>query len=239
MHALELEPNLAEAHAEMCWVQICHQWDLHAAEKSCARAMELCASGRSIVVTASVLADSLGRKEEAVAWARRGAALDPLSFIAHGNLALRCLNSDLLDEASAALDEAFRLNPRAGLLHAVLGTVRLEQGRPAEAMAAFEQEGIEALRLEGIALAQHALGRVAESQATLRQLIERCADNGALQIAEAFAYLGDADRAFEWLERAYEQRDSGLPQMQSWPLLRNLHGDRRWKMFLEKMGLSG
>ncbi|HEU0199232.1 MAG TPA: hypothetical protein VFR86_02245, partial [Burkholderiaceae bacterium] len=202
------------------------------------RALELCANNRSIVIAASVLADSLGRKEEAVAWARRAAALDPLSFIAHGNLALRCLNSDLLDEADAALDQAFKLNPRAGLLPAVLGTLRLEQGRPEEALAAFQQEGIEALRLSGIALAQHALGRHAESQATLQQLIDRCADNGALQIAEAFAYLGDADRAFEWLERAYAQRDSGLPQMQSWPMLRNLHGDPRWQPFLDKMGLS-
>ena len=46
------------------------------------------------------------------------------------------------------------------------------------------------------------------------------------------------DRAFEWLERAYLQRDSGLPQMQSWPLPRNLHGDARWEPFLQKMGLS-
>jgi hypothetical protein len=48
----------------------------------------------------------------------------------------------------------------------------------------------------------------------------------------------DADRAFEWLERAYQQRDTGLPQMQSWPLLRNLHGDARWRPFLEKIGLA-
>jgi hypothetical protein len=48
----------------------------------------------------------------------------------------------------------------------------------------------------------------------------------------------DADRAFEWLERAYQQRDTGLPQMQSWPLLRNLHGDQRWRPFLEKIGLA-
>jgi TolB-like protein/Tfp pilus assembly protein PilF/DNA-binding XRE family transcriptional regulator len=238
LHALDLEPNLAEAHAEMCWVQMCHEWDLHAAARSCARALELCAGDRSIVVTASVLADSLGRKEEAVAWARRGTALDPLSFIAHGNLALRCLNSGLLDEADAALDDAFKLNPRAGLLHAVLGAVRLEQGRPDEALAAFQQEGIEALRLSGVALAQHALGRGAESEATMRQLIDRCADNGALQIAEAFAYLGDADHAFEWLDRAYLQHDSGLPQVQSWPLLRKLHDDRRWPLFLDKMGLK-
>ena len=237
MQALELEPELAEAYTELCWIQMCHEWDLPGAAASCKRALELCASDRSIFIAASVLADSLGRKEEAVAWARRAAALDPLSFIAHGNLALRCLNSGLLDDADAALDQAFKLNPRAGLLHAVLGTLRLEQGRPEGALTAFQQEGIEALRLSGVALAQHGLGRHAESEATLQQLIERCADNGALQIAEAFAYLGDADRAFEWLERAYQQRDTGLPQMQSWPLLRNLHEDQRWQPFLEKIGL--
>ena len=236
-HAIELEPELAEGHVELCWVQMCHEWDWQGSLASCARALELGASDRSIFIAASVLADSLGRKEEAVAWARRAAAVDPLSFIAHGNLALRCLNSGLLEEADSALDEAFKLNPRAGLLPAVLGTLRLEQQRPDEALAAFQREGIEALRLAGIAMAQHTLGNRAESNAALQEVINACASNGALQIAEAFAYCGDADRAFEWLERAYLQRDSGLPQMQSWPLLRNLHGDSRWEPFLRKMGL--
>ena len=169
LHAIELEPELAEAHTELAWVQMCHEWDWHGAAASSARALELGASDRSAVIAASVLADSLGRKEESVALARRAAALDPLSYIAHGNLALRCLNSDLLEEADAALDQAFKLNPRAGLLHAVLGTLRLEQGRLDEALAAFQQEGIEALRLSGIAMAQHALGQLAESEATLKQ----------------------------------------------------------------------
>jgi len=238
LHALELEPNLAEAHTELAWVQMCHEWDWRGAAASCARAMELGASDRSAVIAASVLADSLGRKDESVALARHAVAVDPLSYIAHGNLALRYLNSGLLKDADAALDQAFKLNPRAGLLPAVLGTLRLEQGRPDEALAAFQQEGIEALRLSGIAMALHSLGRRAECAATLKEVIERCADNGALQIAEAFAYCGDADRAFEWLERAYLQRDSGLPQMQSWPLLRNLHGDPRWESLLEKLGLA-
>ena len=236
-HAIELEPELAEGYTELCWVQMCHEWDWRGATASCARALELCASDRSIFIASSVLADSLGRKEEAVAWARRAADVDPLSFIAHGNLALRCLNSGLLDDADNALDRAFKLNPRAGLLPAVLGTLRLEQQRPDEALAAFQREGIEALRLAGVAMAQHALGRRADSAATLKQLIDACAEDGALQIAEAFAFCGDADRAFEWLERAYLQRDSGLPQMQSWPLLRNLHGDARWVPLLQKMGL--
>jgi TolB-like protein/Tfp pilus assembly protein PilF/DNA-binding XRE family transcriptional regulator len=235
-HALELEPELAEGHAELGWVQISDEWDWHAADASYARALELGAGDRSIVGAASVLADSLGRRDEAVALARRAAALDPLSFIAHGNLALRCLNSGLLDEADAALETASRLNPRAALLHAVRGTLRLEQGRPAEALAAFQQESLEPLRLAGVAMSQHALGQRALREAALRELVDRCAGDGALQIAETYAFLGDRDRAFEWLERAYAQRDSGLAQMQSWPLLRGLHGDARWRPFLRKMG---
>lgn len=235
-HALAIEPELAEAHAELGWVQISHEWDWQAADATYARALALGSGNRSIVGAASVLADSLGRKGEAVALARRAAALDPLSFIAHGNLALRCLNSGLLDEANGALEIALRLNPRAALLQAVLGTLRLEQGRPAEALPAFEQESLEALRLSGIAMSRDALGQRAQRDAAIEELIERCANDGALQIAEAFAFMGDADRAFEWLERAYAQRDSGLAQMQSWPLLRKLHGDARWQPFLARMG---
>jgi adenylate cyclase len=237
--ALALEPALAEAHAELGWVQMNHEWDWHVADASYARALELGGGDSGIVRAASVLVDSLERKAEAVALARRAATLDPLSLVAHGNLALRCLNSGLLDEAADALATALRLNPRAALLHAVLGTLRLEQQRPEQALAAFEQESLEALRLAGTAMSQHALGQRARSETTLQTLIARCAEDSALQIAGALAYMGDADRAFEWLERAYVQRDSGLAQMRSWPLLRKLHDDPRWRPFLQKMGLIG
>ena len=237
--ALELEPDLAEAHAELGWVTMTFLWDWTAADACYARALELNPGNRSIVGAASVLADSLGRRHEAVALARRAAALDPLSFIAHGNLALRCLNSGLLDEAETALARALELNSRGGLLHTVLGTLRLEQRRPADALAAFAQESVPALRLLGRVLALHDLGRHDERDAALRELIEVGAEDGALQVAEAYAWVGAADRAFEWLERAYRQRDSGLGQMQSWPLLRNLHGDPRWPPFLARMGFTG
>ena len=238
LHAIELEPELAEGHTELAWVQMCHEWDWHGAAASSARALELGASDRSAVIAASVLADSLGRKEESVALARRAAALDPLSYIAHGNLALRCLNSDLLEEADAALDQAFKLNPRAGLLPPC--SVRCDWNRDGwrRPLQRFKRKVSRHYACRESQWPSTALGLLAESEATLKQLIDRCASDGALQIAEAFAYLDDADRAFEWLERAYQQRDSGLPQMQSWPLLRNLHGDPRWWPFLEKMGLA-
>ena len=60
------------------------------------------------------------------------------------------------------------------------------------------------------------------------------------QIAEVYAFRGEIDTAFEWLERAYRQRDGGLPDfLKLDPLLANLHDDPRWPVFLEKMGLAG
>ena len=60
----------------------------------------------------------------------------------------------------------------------------------------------------------------------------------ALQIAEAFAYRGDRDQAFAWLERAYAQRDAGMSMVRASPSMRGLHGDPRWRPFVEKVGLA-
>jgi hypothetical protein len=80
--------------------------------------------------------------------------------------------------------------------------------------------------------------RIPESDAALVRLTEGFAETAAYQIAEVYAYRADKDRAFDWLERARRQRDSGLAGMRRDPLLANLHGDPRWDAFLHKMGLA-
>jgi tetratricopeptide (TPR) repeat protein len=144
----------------------------------------------------------------------------------------------LLEDAAAALGRALRLNPQCGLVYWALGTVYLAQGRPEEALGAFEREVMESLRLLGLTSAQHALGRRLESEAALRELVAKGAEDSAFQIAQAFAYRGEADTAFTWLERAFAQRDPGLSNMQQDPMLRNLHADARWQPFLKKMRLA-
>ena len=69
-------------------------------------------------------------------------------------------------------------------------------------------------------------------------LIERHATDWAYQAAEACAARGEADVAFEWLERAYAQRDPGLAYVKPDPLFRGLHADPRWHVFIAKMGLA-
>ncbi len=167
---------------------------------------------------------------------RQAAALDPLSSSAQRILGLRCFLAGRLDEAAAALKTSLDLNPKAGLVHCFLCATRLAQGRATEALELAEREALPDFRLLGIALAQHTLGHKEESDAAMAQLIERHGNEAAYQIAEAWAWRGEIDRVFEWLERAYAQRDPGLAMTSSDPFFRPVHGDSRWFPFLKKMG---
>jgi adenylate cyclase len=101
----------------------------------------------------------------------------------------------------------------------------------------MEQETADYFRLLGTAIVQHALGDAVASDAALQELIECCAAGTAYQIADAYAFRGEIDYAFDWLEQAYDRRDAGLTWTLLDPLLTNLHDDPRWEPFLDKMGL--
>ncbi|TMG86632.1 MAG: tetratricopeptide repeat protein [Betaproteobacteria bacterium] len=236
--ALELEPDLAEAYVALGLVQMNYDWDWQRADASFRRALSLAPGNAEVLRGAAVLAGTLGRNDEAVALARRAVALDPLSMSAHRSLGARCLGAGLLDEAEAVVKKAIEFSPQGGLLHAWLGRVHLAQGRIEEAREAFEKEVIEYYYLQGLAVVAYAQGRQAESDNALRQLIDKHAQESAYQVAEVYAYRGETDLAFAWLERAYAQRDPGLSSIRSNALLRNLHGDPRWRAFLEKMRLA-
>ena len=87
-------------------------------------------------------------------------------------------------------------------------------------------------------MAQHTLGHAAESDAALAKLIEDHGNVAAYQVAEACGWRGEIDRAFEWLERAYAQRDPGLAHSATDKLLAPLHDDPRWAPFMNKMGFA-
>jgi tetratricopeptide (TPR) repeat protein len=90
---------------------------------------------------------------------------------------------------------------------------------------------------QGLTLAYHALGKKKEANAALEDYIKNYQNDAAFQIAEIYAFRNEADKAFEWLERAYKQRDGGLSEMKGDPLLRNIEKDPRYRPFLQKMKL--
>jgi len=234
--ALALEPDLAEGHIALAQVRLIYDWDWPGADASSRRALALAPGNADVLLTAADVVGSLARLDESIALCQRAIAIDPFNVRGHRYLGHYCLHAGFLEQAEAALKEALELSPLGGFTYASLGEVYLAQGRFPESLAAFEKESDEGHRLLGLSAACHALGRTAQSAAALAQLSNFPVHS--YLIARGNAYCGDIDLAFEWLERAYKQRNAGLPAIKPEPLLRNLHGDARWQPFLKKIGLA-
>jgi tetratricopeptide (TPR) repeat protein len=236
--ALALEPDLAEGHSGMGWIRMLHDWDWRGAAASYRRALELAPGNALVLHQASLLAGCMGHLEEAIGLARRSVEQDPLSASAHFFLGTTLFAADRLPEAEAALRKALDLSPQRAATRAWLSIALSEQGRSDQALAEALREPEEWARLHALAIIHHRAGRHAESDEVLRELTEKCATNAAYQVAEAHGAREEADAAFEWLERAYAQRDSGVAWTKIDPFLRPLHADPRWEMFLRKMRLA-
>jgi TolB-like protein/Tfp pilus assembly protein PilF len=238
MRALALEPELAEAHAELAWIQMLFDWDWSGAETSCARALELAPGSAVMLRRAGDLASMRGRFDEAIALYRRAIERDPLSAAAHGNLGFAFDAAGRLPQAEQALRRALLLAPQRSNGRASLAKNLLAQGRNDEALAEALREPEEWARLWALAVIYTTTGRLAEAEAALRELVARHGDAAAYQAAEVYAIRGEVDRAFECLDRAYAARDPGLSSMMVEPALASLHADPRWGAFLRKMRLA-
>jgi tetratricopeptide (TPR) repeat protein len=129
------------------------------------------------------------------------------------------------------------LNPQYPSAHNYLGRIYLARSKWSEALAEIQKEQDPFWHEEGLALAYHAAGRQKEASDALAAFIEKYQNDGAFQVVEIYAYRGEIDKAFEWLERAYKQRDAGLSEIKGNPMLRNLERDPRYTAFLKKMKL--
>ncbi len=235
--ALALDPNLAEAQTALGWIKTYYDWDWAGADAAFQRALASGPANTRVLIGAAALARTLGRMQEAVALDRRAVELDPLSPFAYRELGVHLYYSGHLDEALVAFRKVVELSPELPQGHLVIGRVLLAQGRSPEALAEMEREPDPSWRAFGLALGSFAVGRKRESDIALSKVIKEYQFEGAYQIAEIYGFRGENDRAFEWLERAYRQRDSGLAFVKGDPLLKTLQGDPRYAAFLRKMRL--
>jgi len=213
-------------------------WDWKGADAALQKAITLDPGNAEVMRTLGKQLGIVGREEEALDLLRKAVALDPLNATGHRLLGLRCAMFGRYREAVAAMRAALDLNPKSGLVHAFMASVRLQEGDALDALGWAKREVLPDFRQLAIALVEHTLGHAAESDAALVRLIEDYGNYAAYQIAEVFSWRGEKDRAFEWLERAYAQRDPGLGNCLTDPYLKALHGDPRWPPFLRKMGLA-
>ena len=235
--ALQLDPGLAEAHAAIGRIKRGYEWDWAGADAAFQKALALEPQNSVVLLGASSLQASLGHFDEAVALNRRAVEIDPLSVTAHVALGMHAYYAGQQELAIDAYQKALAISPDGPEAHYLLGLVYLAGAKPQQALAEFEKNHPNSERAVGQALAYSALGRKKEADAALQQLINDYHEQAAYQIAEVYAFRGEAERAFEWLGIARAHKDAGLAAIKGDPLLKNLYKDPRYAAFLQKMGL--
>jgi TolB-like protein len=234
---LKLDPSRAETHAALGGV--IHggfDWDWAAADRELEQARTLAPNNAAVLALSARQSIIMGRWDDALKLLNATAELDPINAGHYLFLTFVQVQRDRPAEAEAAARRALEISPTFTLGHYWLGIVLLVRHQPETALAEMLKEANDAPRLGGSSMAYFALGSKADSDAALAAMLNKDTAHPYL-IAQVYAFRGESDEAFKWLERAYVQRDPSLVLVKSQPMFSKLEGDARYKAFLRKMNL--
>lgn len=236
-HALELDPNFAGAHAGLGWKAMMYDRDLPKAAAHFQAALELAPSDYGVLGRASVFAETLGRFEQAIALADKALAVNPLGSAVYGNIAIVHCWAGQFERANERFEKYLELksskfgNPWRAQCY-------LLQGQPEKALEEARRVEQESRRLWVQSMALYDLNRFEESDRTLYELIQKYPDEAASFIAENYAWRGDIDPAFEWLNRAMSEKQYMWGSLVFDPAFAKLHSDPRWADIRARDGRS-
>jgi len=235
--AVEIAPALAEAHAALGWVRFFGEWKFAEGLSELNRAKELSPANPTANDLLARVIVYLGRIDEAERQARQAVELDPLSVATQFNLGRVLFIAGKLDEADAAGRKAAELQPSASSSHRWQVLVAVQRGDGEAALREAQLEPDDGFRPFELALAHYVQGDRKAADAALADLVANGRNGLAYQIAQVYAVRGETDKAFEWLQIAFDNRDGGTLSLLIDPLLRDLRTDPRYKFLLTKLGL--
>jgi len=234
--ALELDSTLAEVQHASASIKTWVEWDWAGAEEAFERTIEIDPNYPGIRAAYSHFLNIVGRAEDAMLQIERGLELDPFDVHLQMFHGASLVFQDRYDEAIAVFEGAPN-HPLAinGMRSAFYG-----KGEYEEALAIWKLEAAATPEVLEVLDPGYAAGGY--SEASLRAA---AVEEGRLRttyvrptwLAVLYAVGGEHDRAFEWLERAFEMREPNLPYLNMFPELDGLHEDLRWRDLLRRMGL--
>jgi TolB-like protein/Flp pilus assembly protein TadD len=234
--ALAVDPDYAPAHAGLGSIAMFADNDPAAAARHLQRAFALDPTDLGVLRNGVLLLNSLGRLDEALALQEVLARRDPVNVTVLYNLGFFQRRAGRYDAAIASLRTLLSLSSGRGGAHSELGMALLQKGDATAALAEIEQEKSELRRMIALPVAYCALGREADARAALNALIAKYEKDWPCSIAWIYAFCGDANKAFEWLDKAVAYQDPGLGEIVTENLFDKIHSDPRWLPFLRKLG---
>ena len=235
--AIGLDPQLPEGHTTMALINTSYDFDWASARSELDRALAADGGDPEALLYTGQLDYTFGDQERAIQRYRDVLEVDPLRADGYMFLGRALHSAGRFEEAAAALRSGLNLNPGQVNLHLLLGLVQLAQNRTEEARLTIDGEPAPWYRLTGLAIVNDARGRRADADSALTELRREYAAGAAAQIAQVFGHRSDRNAAFEWLERAYTQRDAGLRWIKVDPLYGSLRADPRYRALLHKLNL--
>jgi len=235
--AVAIDPHLAEAHAALGWVRFFIEWKFAEGLAELGRAQELSPWNPTANDLMARVVVYLGQFQEAEKLARQAIELDPLGYQARTSLARVLSAEGKLDEAEAAGRKGVELQPTAAGNHRWQVFVAIQRGNGAAALREAQLEPNEGYRRFELALAHYTRGDRSAADAALAELIAKDRNFLAYQIAEVYAWRGEKDKAFEWLQISLNDHDTGTLSLLIDPLMRGLSDDVRYDGLLAKIGL--
>ena len=242
LRAVEADDTLAEAHASLGFVKLYYERDWEGAERELSRAVQLKPESAVARRWHAFNLSARGRHDEAVAEIERARDASPRSPVVATGVANVLFLAGRFDDALEQCRRALELDPGSMSTHIVMRWCYEMQGACDEALAVYEQERAFAGDTP-TTRAKHAhvlasCGDAAEARAALAELTRKGEARGALayEVAVVYSLLGDADAAFEWLERAAEEHAVGLAFVRVDPRLNGLRDDPRFDAMLRRIG---
>ena len=236
--AVALAPGVAAGYSARGFVRAVYRFDFAGAQVDLDKAVALNPNDASVLHRSALMLAFLGKLPAAIAREEQALALDPLSAEICMRLGFFLVANQQLAQARSLYEKALAIAPNSVRAYFHLGELALLENHPERALAIFRQTGLTPFSLEGQAEAEYSLGHLDASRRFLEQLIAKYGKVSAYQIASVYAWEGDKDRAFEWLEKSYTQHDAGLVFTKVDPGLRGpLRSDPRYKALLRKMKL--
>jgi tetratricopeptide (TPR) repeat protein len=241
--ALRLHPENADAHAAMAFIAHYWDWNLAAAEAGFRRALELDPDNPEVHHWLALLLIHTARFDEAVDHALTAVRLAPVSLIAHRNAATVLYFARELERAQQYLEKTRELDPNFSNVHILQGSFHELEGRYEDAEREFLAE--RALDRGWNEIVDSLLGHLYAVQGQREKALEIARSqsehpptgSSPFYVAALWLALGDRDRAFDWLERAWDERDRFLLQLRAEPRFDPLRSDARYLRFLERVGL--
>jgi TolB-like protein/Flp pilus assembly protein TadD len=235
--ALSLAPDLAAAHNARGDLLQGADLDWRGAEAEYRRARELASNDALTKLNLGAQLAAYGELDKAIELTRQALVTEPLRAGGYRSLASYYLGLHRLDDAERAIDKAIELQPVAPPYHAWHTIIEVQRGNAPAALAAAQRAPPGVFGDMALAFARQIGSDRTAADAALRTLTEKWADNAAYQIAEVYALRNDDKATFEWLERAWSNRDSGIQQLLYGTFIGRYKDDPRYAAFCRKVGL--